>query len=112
LTDECFNGNLYHALVSRGPDIDVVRAQDVGLAAHDDVTLLAWAADHGRIVLSHDVNTLVEFAYDRTRVGMPMPGVVEVSRLMSIADAAAELILLAECSQEGEWEGQVLYLPM
>ena len=63
-------------------------------------------------MLSHDVNTLVGFAYDRTRAGLPMPGVIEVPRTVSISEAAAQLMLLAECSHDDEWEGQVLYLPM
>ena len=41
-----------------------------------------------------------------------MPGVIEVPRTISIAEAVAELTLLAECSHDGEWEGQVLYLPL
>ena len=112
ITDECFNGNLYHALVTRFPNLDIVRAQDVGLSAHDDPTILAWAADQGRLVLSHDVNTLVGFAYERTRSGLAMPGVFEIPRSITISDAAAQLALLAECSRDGEWEGHVVYLPL
>jgi hypothetical protein len=41
-----------------------------------------------------------------------MPGVVEVNRSVSIGLAIEDLLLLAECSAEGEWEGQVLYLPL
>jgi hypothetical protein len=41
-----------------------------------------------------------------------MPGVFEVSRAVSIGVAIEEIILLAECSLEGEWEGQVRYLPL
>ena len=47
LADECFNGNLIHALVSRSPNLDLVRAQDVGLGARDDMAVLAWAPNMG-----------------------------------------------------------------
>lgn len=41
-----------------------------------------------------------------------MPGVFEVSRDISIGLAIEDILLLAECSLEGEWEGQVRYLPL
>ena len=31
LADECFNGDLYRAVLGRCPALDIVRAQDVGL---------------------------------------------------------------------------------
>lgn len=40
-----------------------------------------------------------------------MPGVFEVSLKVSISGAIDDILLLAECSVEGEWEGQVNYLP-
>lgn len=41
-----------------------------------------------------------------------MPGVFEVSTSMSVARAIDDLLLIVECSFEGEWEGEVRYLPL
>ena len=41
-----------------------------------------------------------------------MPGVFEVSRDVPIGIAIEDILLLAECSMDGEWEGQVRYLPL
>ena len=41
-----------------------------------------------------------------------MPGVFEVSRDLPIGRAIEEILLMAECSMAGEWEGQVRYLPL
>ena len=41
-----------------------------------------------------------------------MPGVFEVPSVARIGQAIDDLILLAECSFEGEWEGQVRFLPL
>jgi hypothetical protein len=41
-----------------------------------------------------------------------MPGVFEVSQELSIGVAIEEILILAECSLEGEWEGQVRFLPL
>ncbi len=41
-----------------------------------------------------------------------MPGVFEVSRKVPIGVAIEDILLIAECSVEEEWEGQVRYLPL
>ena len=41
-----------------------------------------------------------------------MPGVFEVSRRVPVGLAIEEILLLDECSLEGEWEGQVRFLPL
>jgi hypothetical protein len=89
-----------------------VRVQDVGLSGADDRTVLDWAAGEGRVLLTHDVTTLTRHAYDRVRAAQPMPGVFEVSRRVPIGQAIEDLLLIAECSAEGEWEGQIRYLPL
>ena len=43
LTDEDFDGDILDGLVRRMPDLDIVRAQDVGLAGQEDPVILAWA---------------------------------------------------------------------
>jgi hypothetical protein len=41
-----------------------------------------------------------------------MPGVFEVSRAVPVGQAIEDILLLAEYSLDGEWEGQVRYLPL
>jgi hypothetical protein len=41
-----------------------------------------------------------------------MPGVFEISRAVPIGQAIEDVLLLAECSLESEWEGQIRYLPL
>lgn len=112
LADENLHGNIVRGLLRRQPELDIVRVQDVGLAGTDDPAILEWAATKGRILLTHDVKTITRFAYERVQAGLPMPGVFEVSYSMSLGQAIEEILLLAECSLEGEWEGQVRYLPL
>jgi len=110
--DENFNNDIIRGLLRRKPDLDIVRVQDVGLSGADDSTVLEWAAQEGRILLTHDVTTITRYAYERVQAGKPMPGVFEVSRAVAIGVAIEDILLLAECSLEGEWEGQVRYLPL
>ncbi|MEQ1909396.1 MAG: DUF5615 family PIN-like protein [Vicinamibacterales bacterium] len=110
--DENFNADIIRGLLRRKRDLDLVRVQDAGLSGATDPTVLAWAALQGRVVITHDVSTLTRHAYDRVSSGQPMPGVFEVGTSASIGRAIDDLLLLAECSHEGEWEGQVRYLPL
>jgi len=41
-----------------------------------------------------------------------MPGLIEAGPDVPIATAIADLLLIAEGGEPGEWEGQVLYLPL
>jgi hypothetical protein len=50
------------------------------------------------------------YAYARLAAGLSMPGVFVVPQSLPIAQAIDEVLLLAECSVEGEWEGQVRFL--
>jgi hypothetical protein len=110
--DENFNNDIVRGLRRRATDLDIARIQDVGLAAADDPTVLEWAAQEGRVLLTHDVSTITRYAYERVRAGKSMPGVFEVSRNVAIRIAIEDILLLAEGSIEDEWEGQVRYLPL
>lgn len=110
--DENFNMHIVNGVLRRLPGVDIVRVQDAGLEGADDPTVLEWAASEGRILLTHDVTTITAFAYERVGRGLPMPGVFEVSLKVPVSVAIEEVLLLAECSIEGEWQGQVNYLPL
>lgn len=110
--DENFNMHIVNGVLRQFPDVDIVRVQDAGLTGADDSSVLEWAASGGRVLLTHDVNTLTAFAYERAAQGLSMPGVFEVSFKVPVSVAIEEISLLAECSLEGEWEGQVNYLPL
>jgi hypothetical protein len=111
LADENFDGRIVRGLCDRMPELDIIRVQDVGLSSEADQAILEWAAAAGRIVLSHDVNTLNGFALERVAAGLRMPGVCHVPRRIPIGRAIEDLRLLAECSVAADWDSQILYLP-
>jgi len=51
------------------------------------------------------VETMTRYAYERVQAGFAMPGVFEISRSVPIGLAIEEILLIAEASFEGEWEG-------
>ena len=93
LADENFNRHILTGLLRRNPRIRVIRAQDAGLTGTDDKALLEWAAQHGRVLLTHDVQTPIGFGWERVRSGMPMSGVIVVGRGVRISEAVEELLL-------------------
>ena len=112
IADENFDNDVIHSLIRRKPDVDIIRVQDVGLLTADDPTILAFAAQEGRLLLTQDIKTVPSYAYTRVRNGQAMPGVVAVGHDIPIGEAIDDILLLAEGSREGEWEGQVVYLPL
>jgi hypothetical protein len=110
--DENFHNHILRGLRRHRPGLDVVRVQDTELYGKDDPAVLEWAADEGRVLLTHDVKTVPKYAYERVAAGRPMPGVFIVPRLVPLGQAIEEILVVVECSREGEWEGQVLFLPL
>ena len=47
----------------------------------------------------------------RLERGLHLPGVFVVDDLASIGNCVENILLVAECSEEGEWEDQINYLP-
>ncbi len=98
--------------------MDVARAPEAGLPGSADPEVLAWAAEAGRALLTHDANTMTRHAYERAGRGDAMPGVLVVPQIgvpprnMSVGYAIEEILLFAQYSEPGEWEGQVLYVPL
>jgi len=110
--DENLNYNIVRGLLRRKTDLNIVRIQDVGLSGKDDVTVLEWAAQENRILLTRDVTTITKYAYDRINEGLPMPGVFEINMNSPLGDIIDDILLLSDYSFENEWEGKILYLPL
>jgi hypothetical protein len=111
LVDENFDNTIVRGLLRRKSGLDVVRVQDVGLAGADDPAVLEWAAQAGRILLTHDVATITRYAYERLADSLRMSGVIEVAWDTPIGKIIDDLLLIEDCGVEGEFEGQIVYLP-
>jgi hypothetical protein len=112
VSDENFNGDILRGLYRRCPELDVVRVQDVGLTAASDPDILEWAAAEDRILLTHDRDTMLYFAYSRVKAGQAMPGVFLVSDLMPTGQAIDELLLAADCLAPEECKDLVRFFPL
>lgn len=112
LADADLHRAIVAGLVARNPALDIVRAQDVGLTTTPDPIILAWAAERGRIVVTHDINTMTHFAYERIRAGLACPGVIVAPQTAPVGRMIDDLLIVADASLPDEWDGQVRYLPL
>jgi hypothetical protein len=112
LIDENFNHDLVRGLLRRSTGADLVRVQDLGLRGASDDVVLDRAASEGRVVLTHDVATLIGRAYERILAGRSMPGVIAVSQGLSARQVIDDLVLVVECSRAEDWTDQVRFLPL
>lgn len=112
LADEDFDGNILNGLFRRAPGLDIVRVQDIGLAGALDPEILDWAAQEGRILLTHDVSSMPDHAYARVRAGLRLPGVCVVPQSLPVGRAIDDLLIVTLCSRPEDWEDQVRHLPL
>ena len=112
LADENIDPDLTQALLRRVRGIDIVHVQDVGLRTLDDPTILEWAANEGRALISKDIKTIPGFAGERVAAGLAMPGVFVLPSTLSMGEAIDNLALIAEATDSGEWTDRVVYLPL
>jgi len=92
--------------------IFIVRVKDVGLLGEDDPTVLEWAAQEGRVLVTHDVTTITRYAYERLELGQSMAGVIEVTSDAAVGRVIEDILLILVCCLEGELDGQIYYLPL
>jgi hypothetical protein len=112
LADENFSGDILRGLLLRQPNLDLVRVQDVGLASAGDPDILAWAAENNRILLTHDRATMSDHAYERAAAGEAMAGVFILNDRLPIGRAIEEILLLNECTEQAEWSGRAVRVPL
>src|SRR5712675_12590 len=97
LADENFNNEIIRGIQRRVPGIEITRVQDTELAQQPDMQVLDYAAHNGYIVLSHDVNTMRGYFYERVNAGLPVPGLFLIHGQAAVGPVidTLELILLA-----------------
>jgi hypothetical protein len=110
--DENFDARILAGVRLALPEADLLTVQEAGLRQTPDPQLLAWAAAEDRILVTRDVQTMVNFAYERMNAGNYSPGVFVVPQSMPLGQAVDELVLLIACTEANEWVNQVTHLPL
>ncbi len=110
--DENLNNNIVRGVLRARPSADLVRVQEVGLTGADDPTILAWRATEGRVMLTHDRDTMVAFALDRIDAGAEMPGLIVVRDHAALRTVIDDLVLVFDCAEDDDLRDQVWFVPL
>lgn len=86
--------------------------QEAGLRTFDDPTILEWAAEEGRTLITRDLSTIPTFAHQRVAAGKAMPGAFALRKSATMAPVIEELAMIAGASDADEWVNQVIYVPL
>jgi hypothetical protein len=112
LADHDLNEHIIDGLLRREPAIEFTRGRDVGLSERPDWEVLAFAAEHGFVVVSHDVNTMIGHATARIASGAPMSGLLMVSQSHPLLPIIESLLLVWIATEAEEWRDTIRFLPL
>jgi predicted nuclease of predicted toxin-antitoxin system len=112
LADHDLREEIIDGLFRAEPTIELLTARDLHLQRAADPELLAHAANADRVLITHDVNSMVGFAYARIAAGDPMPGVIAIPQRIAARIAIDELLLIWSASEAEEWRDLVAYIPL
>jgi hypothetical protein len=110
--DESLHGHIIRGLRRRQPSIDLVLVEEAGLRGRPDPEVLEWAATEGRLLITQDQQTMIGFAWDRVKAGLPMPGLIVRSKGVMIRPAIDDLLIIANCGLAEDFKDQVTHLPL
>ena len=112
LADEDLRGSIIQGLRSREPAVDILDVKSAGLRGTKDPTLLEIAAEQGRILITHDRNTMTGHFGERLASGKSSPGLFVIPDGPNAIGAAIEwLALVWGTSQPEDWCDRIVYVP-
>jgi len=112
LADENFNGVIVTGLRLLVPTVEILRIQDTELDQRPDPIILSWAAEKRYALLTHDVNTMPGYFYDRAKANQPLPLLFMVHNDKPIGAVIKSLQFIIETDDEAAWAGIPQYLPL
>jgi predicted nuclease of predicted toxin-antitoxin system len=93
-------------------EVDVLTAQEDGVAEFEDDALLDRATELNRVLFSQDDDLLRE-ANKRQQTGEHFAGVIYAHQLnITVGRCIDDLELIAKTTELGEWQNTVVYLPL
>jgi predicted nuclease of predicted toxin-antitoxin system len=111
LADADLNHAIVAAVLRRVPEADFRSATDAGLSGLHDLEVLALAAREGRLLVTHDQNTMPRF-FAEFIAKRASPGVIVVRQKLTVASVLDDLVLIWTASQAEEWTNRIVYLPL
>ena len=110
LADENFDNNILRGIWRRAAGFDVIRTQDgAEIPGLDDAAVLAWATANDRVVLTHDLSTMIPAMREQVRRFISCAPIVMVRDSLPVSLVIGEVLLLNECAIENDWAAAVIF---
>jgi hypothetical protein len=109
--DADLNEDIVSGILRRAPEIDFQTADELELASLPDPEVLALAAQEGRILVTHDRQTMPAH-FGRFIETHESPGLIVVSQKADILSVIEEIILIWEASEAEEYVNIILTIPI
>ena len=109
--DADLNQIIVRAVCRREPSIDFQTAQVAGLSGIADPEVLARAAEEGRVLVTHDFQTMPEH-FAEFIMTQQSTGVLLIPQHLPIASAVEDLLLIWATMEANEWINLIWYLPL
>ena len=110
--DNDLRGSIRTGVLRREPSIDFQSARAARLDSVSDPEVLQLASEHGRILISHDENSMPAHFRDFLAAGNRSPGLLMVPQDAPISPVIESILLLWIISEADEWKDRILWLPL
>ena len=108
--DNDLRKSIVRGTVRREPRIDFRSAQSARLDDVPDPEVLAMAAREGRILVSHDFQTMPDH-FRQFAQHQGSPGVLLIRQDMPVGAAIDSLLLIWEATEPDEWKDRLCLVP-
>lgn len=109
--DENLNAKIIAGVLRREPGVDFQSARAANLIGLSDPEVLAIAAEAGRILVSHDRQTMPSH-FSRIVAESNSAGLLIVSQRLDLRQTIEQIVLIWTASEAEEWVNHVGYLPL
>jgi hypothetical protein len=109
--DADLNYKILLGLRRREPSVDFMSADEGGIVGVSDPEVLQVAAESGRILVSHDRNTMPAHLADFLEL-QSSPGVIIVSQDLDIGAAIEDLLLIWDATEAEDWVARLGFVPI
>jgi hypothetical protein len=110
--DADLNEDLIRGMRRNESGVDFLAASEGGTRGLPDRQVLELAASTGRVVVSHDRNTMAGEFYRFLADGHSSPGLIIVEQELDEGEAIEELLLVWAASRPDELPDQIFWIPM
>ncbi len=83
----------------------------MGLGGVEDPEILEWAAKEERVLITHDVNTMTKYAYERLEAGLYMAGMIQIKTSATLRRVVEDILICLEVAITEEWQTVIRFVP-